>query len=55
MPTNVTAEFLEAKEEYQEASTTREKVEATEKMLATVPKHKGTEKLRARLKKGYQI
>lgn len=51
MPTNVTAEFLEAKKEYQEASTTSEKVEATEKMLATVPKHKGTEKLRARLKR----
>ncbi len=50
MPTNVTPEFLEAKEEYQNASNTSEKVEATEKMLATVPKHKGTEKLRARLK-----
>ena len=51
MPTNVTREYLEAQEKYREARTQEEKVEALKLMLSTVPKHKGTERLRYELKK----
>lgn len=47
MATNVTVEFVLAQEEYEKAKTPLEKLKALEKMYATVPKHKGTEKLRA--------
>ncbi|MBD3310583.1 TGS domain-containing protein [Candidatus Woesearchaeota archaeon] len=50
MPTNVTAEYAAAEAEYSRASTKEEKVKALEKMYATVPKHKGTEKLRQQIK-----
>jgi len=51
MPTNVTAEYLAAEEEYRQARTIPEKIRALEKMYATVPKHKGTEKLRLQIKR----
>jgi len=51
MPTNVTAEYLAAEEEYRNAKTIPEKIRALEKMYATVPKHKGTEKLRLQIKR----
>ncbi|NJF24108.1 GTP-binding protein [Thermococcus sp. Bubb.Bath] len=51
MPTNVTAEYLAAEEEYHRAKTIPEKIRALEKMYATVPKHKGTEKLRLQIKR----
>ncbi len=51
MPTNVTAEYLAAEEEYRNAKTIAEKIKALEKMYATVPKHKGTEKLRLQIKR----
>ncbi|MCD6558828.1 MAG: GTP-binding protein [Palaeococcus sp.] len=51
MPTNVTIEYLKAEEEYQKARTIPEKIRALEKMYATVPKHKGTEKLRLQIKR----
>ncbi len=51
MPTNVTAEYLAAEEEYRNAKTIAEKIRALEKMYATVPKHKGTEKLRLQIKR----
>ncbi|MBW2992982.1 50S ribosome-binding GTPase [Candidatus Woesearchaeota archaeon] len=50
MPTNVTAEYAAAELEYSKADTTTEKIKALEKMLATVPKHKGTEKLQKDIK-----
>jgi len=50
MPTNVTAEYAAAELEYSKAGTTPEKIKALEKMLATVPKHKGTEKLQKDIK-----
>ncbi|RLG18855.1 hypothetical protein DRN75_00560 [Nanoarchaeota archaeon] len=50
MPTNVTAEYRAAEKKYQEASTTEEKIKYLREMLATVPKHKGTEKLQAQIK-----
>jgi len=51
VPTNVTAEYLAAEEEYRNAKTIPEKIRALEKMYATVPKHKGTEKLRLQIKR----
>ena len=51
MPANLTPEYLNAEQDYKSARTHREKVEALERMLATVPKHKGTEKLQADIKR----
>ena len=50
MPTNVTAEYGAAELEYQKARTPSEKIKALERMLAEVPKHKGTEKLQQEIK-----
>ena len=50
MPTNVTAEYAAAEMEYSKARTPAEKIKALEKMLAEVPKHKGTEKLQQDIK-----
>jgi ribosome-interacting GTPase 1 len=51
MPANLTPEFLEAQEEYRKAETIPEKLAALERMLATIPKHKGTEKMQADIKR----
>lgn len=51
MPANLTQQYYAAEEAYKKASTPEEKLAALEEMLATIPKHKGTEKLQAELKK----
>ena len=51
MPANLTPDYLAAEQEYKSARTHQEKIAALERMLATVPKHKGTEKLQADLKR----
>lgn len=51
MPANLTPEYLQAEREYKQARTAQERLEALRKMLATVPKHKGTEKLQADIKR----
>jgi ribosome-interacting GTPase 1 len=51
MPANLTPEYLEAEREYKAAKTTEEKLAALERMLSVVPKHKGTEKIQADLKR----
>lgn len=51
MPANLTPEYLAAEEEYKQAQTYSEKLAALERMLATIPKHKGTEKLQADIKR----
>ena len=51
MPANLTPEYLGAEQQYKEARTQAEKIEALERMLSTVPKHKGTEKLQADIKR----
>ena|SRR5215471_6222501 len=51
MPANLTPEYLAAEREYKSAQTHVEKIEALERMLARLPKHKGTEKLQADLKR----
>jgi len=51
MPANLSPEYLAAERDYRAAHTTAEKIAALERMLATIPKHKGTEKLQADLKR----
>jgi ribosome-interacting GTPase 1 len=51
MPTNVTAQYRAAEARYRTARTLDERRAALEEMLSTVPKHKGTEKLQADIKR----
>ncbi len=51
MPANLSPEYLDAEKKFKEAHTPAEKQEALEEMLATIPKHKGTEKMQADLKR----
>ena len=51
MPANLTPDYLAAEQAYKHANTHDEKVAALEQMLATLPKHKGTEKIQAELKR----
>lgn len=51
MPANLTPQYYEAEEVFKKAATVEEKIAALEEMLAVIPKHKGTEKLQADLKK----
>lgn len=50
MPANLTPEYLEAERHFKSAKSTEEKIMALEEMLATIPRHKGTEKMQADLK-----
>ncbi len=51
MPANLTPQYLSAEQRFKEATSPQEKISALEEMLSTVPKHKGTEKLQADLKR----
>ncbi len=51
MPTNLTPEYRRAEQELKEARSPEEKVAALKLMLSTIPKHKGTEKLQADIKR----
>lgn len=51
MPANLTPQYHAAEEAYRRASTVEEKIAALEEMLAVIPKHKGTEKLQADIKR----
>ncbi len=51
MAANLSPEFLAAERDYKSAQTHADKVAALERMLSTVPKHKGTEKLQADIKR----
>jgi ribosome-interacting GTPase 1 len=51
MPTNLPAEYYEAEERYRAAATPSERVTTLEALISTVPKHKGTDKLRADLRR----
>jgi hypothetical protein len=50
MPANLTPDYLAADRKFKEATTPQAKLAALEEMLATIPKHKGTEKMQANLK-----
>ncbi len=50
MPANLPPQYFEAEKRYRSAKSTLEKIEALEEMLAIMPKHKGTDHLRADLR-----
>ena len=51
MPTNLPADYFNAEERFRSATTPDDKVKFLEEMLGTIPKHKGTDHLRADLRK----
>lgn len=51
MPANLTPDYLAAEQAYKKAETHAERIAALEEMIATLPKHKGTEKILADLRK----
>jgi hypothetical protein len=51
MPANLTPDYLDAERAYKQAKTSNEKMECLERMLSTIPKHKGTEKMQADIKR----
>jgi len=51
MPANLPPQYHEAEKIYRSAKTPEEKMEALEAMLAIMPKHKGTDHLRAELRR----
>ena len=50
MPANLPPQYFEAEKRYRGARTPQEKIEALEEMFALMPKHKGTDRLRAELR-----
>jgi len=50
MPANLPPQYFEAEKVYRSAKTAPEKIMALEEMLAIMPKHKGTDHLRAELR-----
>jgi len=51
MPANLTPQYHEAEQRYRNASTPAEKSACLEEMLRVIPKHKGTEKMRADMRR----
>jgi len=51
MPANLTPQYKEAEERFRKATTHDEKLVALREMLAIIPKHKGTEKMQADLRR----
>lgn len=51
MPANLPPEYYTAEANYKKASSPQEKISALETLISTVPKHKGTDKLRADLRR----
>ncbi len=51
MPTNLPPEYFAVEKRYRAATTTEEKIETLEELIGTIPKHKGTDHLRADLRR----
>ncbi len=51
MPANLTPQYKEAEDRYRQAETPEEKLAALDEMMAVIPKHKGTEHMRADIKR----
>ncbi|MFC2069862.1 GTPase [Chloroflexota bacterium] len=51
MPTNLPPHYFDAEKRYRQAKTSPEKIAALEEMLAIMPKHKGTDHLKADLRR----
>ena len=50
MPTNVPPQYREAEERFRQAGTTQARIAALQEMLSIMPKHKGTDHLKAQLR-----
>ncbi len=55
MPANLTPDYFKAEQWYRSATTPEEKILALEQMLAVMPKHKGTDKLKADLRQKLSV
>jgi ribosome-interacting GTPase 1 len=55
MPANLTPDYYKAEQWYREATTNEEKILALEQMLAVMPKHKGTDHLKAELRRKLSV
>lgn len=51
MPANLPPEYFDAEKRFRQASSPADKVSALEELIATIPKHKGTDKLRGDLRR----
>ena len=51
MPANLPLNYFKVEQQYRQANTLSEKIGLLEKMLSIMPKHKGTDKLRADLRR----
>jgi ribosome-interacting GTPase 1 len=51
MPANLTADYLAAEQAFKQAHAHEDRIAALQEMLATLPKHKGTEKIYAELRR----
>jgi ribosome-interacting GTPase 1 len=51
MPTNLPQDYYKVEERYKAAQTIEEQIELLEEMISTIPKHKGTDHLRADLRR----
>ncbi len=51
MPTNLPPEYFKLEKQLRDVQTTSEKLEIMDEMMSVIPKHKGTDKLRADLRK----
>jgi len=51
MPTNLPAEYFEVEKRHKAATDLPEKIATLEELISTIPKHKGTDKLRAGLRR----
>jgi hypothetical protein len=51
MPANLTPEYQKAELRYRKAATNEERMAALEEMLSAIPKHKGTDKMQADIKR----
>jgi ribosome-interacting GTPase 1 len=51
MPANLTPQYIEAEQRFRAAKTSAEKIAGLEEMLRVIPKHKGTDKMRADLRR----
>jgi ribosome-interacting GTPase 1 len=51
MPANLTPQYLEAERRFRQATTPEEQLAALHEMMATIPKHKGTEHMRADIRR----
>src|SRR5205823_10276613 len=52
---NLTPQYMDAEKRFKQAHSVEDKIAALEEMMSTIPRHKGTEKLQAELKKRMSV